>query len=410
MPTSSKQEFDQKCRQHVLSGVRILDMATFLAAPFAATLCADLGAEVVKLELPGGVDPLRSLAPVKGSHSIHSKVTNRGKLGMTLDVRKPEGRALFLRMLPSFDVLVENFRTGTLESWGLGMESLHAANPRLIVLRLTGFGQTGPYARRPGFARIFEAMSGFAHLVGEPDGSPQHMNYALGDMIAGLFGAFSIAAALVEHSREPQAAGREIDLSATEALLRLLETLPAEFEELGVVRQRAGARATYTAPSNIYKTADGSWITIVASSDAIFRRICVAMKREDLPQDERFSTIQLRLKHLREIDAEVAAWCESNQFAYVAQALTKFEVPYSKVNSVADVFSEPQFHARNAIVRMEDPDFGSLAAPCAVPRYSGSPDFVPRSGPAVGEHTGYVLERLGVSKSEQEHLRTLGVI
>lgn len=396
--------------EQVMRGVRILDMATFLAAPFAATLCADLGAEVVKLELPGGVDPLRSLAPVKGQHSIHSKVTNRGKLGITLDVRQPEGRALFLRLLPSFDVLVENFRTGTLDSWGLDVATLHAANPRLVVLRVTGFGQTGPYARRPGFARIFEAMSGFAHLIGEPDGSPQHMNYALGDMVAGLFGAFSIAAALVESGRNPQAPGREIDLSATEAMLRLLETLPAEYEQLGVVRQRSGARASYTAPSNIYRTADGIWVTIVASSDVMFRRICEAMKRTDLPNDPRFATLQSRVEHLQDVDAAVASWCSSLPYAAVTEALAGGEVPHNRVNSVADICDEPQFRDRQAIVRMTDPDFGSLPAPCVVPRFSNSPMLVPRSGPGVGEHTDQVLERLGVSASEREQLRTLGAI
>ncbi|WP_332816040.1 CaiB/BaiF CoA transferase family protein [Ramlibacter sp.] len=410
MPLPEDRQPHDSSRPPVLSGVRILDMATFLAAPFAATLCADLGAEVVKLELPSGVDPLRSLAPVKGDLPIHSKVSNRGKLGITLDVRKPDGRAVFLRLLPSFDVLVENFRTGTLDSWGLDLRTLHAANPRLIVLRVTGFGQTGPYARRPGFARIFEAMSGFANLIGEPDGSPQHMNYALGDMIAGLFGAFSITAALVEHSRCPQAPGREIDLSATEAMLRLLETLPAEFEQLGIVRQRSGARATYTAPSNIYKTADGTWVTIVASSDAIFRRICCAMERQDLLQDPRFATLQLRVEHLQAIDSEVAAWCASQPFDAIARGLAQNEVPFNKVNSIADVFEEPQFRARNAIVRMEDPDLGSLPAPCVVPRYSGSACAVPRSGPGVGEHTEYVLERLGIPRAELDQLRAVGAI
>jgi crotonobetainyl-CoA:carnitine CoA-transferase CaiB-like acyl-CoA transferase len=271
MPHLEKAQADANRCGGVLNGVRILDMATFLAAPFAATLCADLGAEVVKIELPSGPDPLRSLAPVKGKHSIHWKISNRGKDGITLDVRKPEGRALLLRLLPSFDVLVENFRTGTLDSWGLDLATLHAANPRLIVLRVTGFGQTGPDARRPGFARIFEAMSGFAHLIGEPTGSPQHMNYALGDMIAGLFGAFSITAALAEHARRPEAPGREIDLSATEAMFRLLETCRpnsknwASFASEPVpapptLRRRTstGRRTTSGCPSSLHPTRSSS--------------------------------------------------------------------------------------------------------------------------------------------------------
>jgi len=200
-----------------LQGVRVLDMATVLAAPFAATLCGDMGAEVVKLELPQGNDPLRGLAPVHEGHALFWKTANRGKKGISLDVRQPAGRELFLRLIEDLDVLVENFRTGTLDGWGLDLGTLHSHNPRLIVLRLTGFGQTGPYARRPGFARIFEAMSGFTHLSGEADGPPQHMNYPLGDAIAGLFGAFGIAAALAERNALPreQQQGVEIDLSAT---------------------------------------------------------------------------------------------------------------------------------------------------------------------------------------------------
>jgi len=202
-------------------------MATVLAAPFAATLCGDLGAEVTKLELPDGSDTLRHMLPVMGEHALFWKVTNRGKRGITLDVRKPEGRALLLKMLPRYDVLVENFRTGTLDRWGLDLPTLHAHNPDLIVLRLTGFGQTGPYARRPGFARIFEAMSGFAHLTGESGRSPQHMNYPLGDVVSGLFGAFSITSALAGRARSAPGTPRgcEIDLSATEALMRMLDPL-----------------------------------------------------------------------------------------------------------------------------------------------------------------------------------------
>jgi crotonobetainyl-CoA:carnitine CoA-transferase CaiB-like acyl-CoA transferase len=252
-----------------LQGVRILDMATVLAAPFSATLCGDMGADVVKLELPQGNDALRGLAPVHEGHALFWKTANRGKKGISLDVRQPAGRDLFLRLIEGFDVLVENFRTGTLDGWGLDLATLHARNPRLIVLRLTGFGQTGPSARKPGFARIFEAMSGLTYLSGEADGPPQHMNYPLGDAIAGLYGAFAIATALAERNARPQAEqkGIEIDLSATEALLRLLDPLAAEYKFYGAVRERTGSRAGYTAPSNVYKTADGAWITLVGSSD-----------------------------------------------------------------------------------------------------------------------------------------------
>lgn len=393
-----------------LHGVRILDMATVVAAPFSATLCADLGADVVKLELPDGSDSLRTLAPVTEEHALYWKVTNRGKRGITLDVRKPEGKALFLRLLPTFDVLVENFRTGTLDKWGLDLETLHAVNPRLTVLRLTGFGQTGPYAQRPGFARIFEAMSGFANLTGEADGSPQHMNYPLGDVAAGLFGAFSIASAMVERQRYPHAPGREIDLSATEALMRLLEPLAVEHEQLGQVRQRAGSRATYTAPSNMYKTADGIWVTIVGSSEPIFRRLCQAMEQPDLPADPRFSTNPDRVRHLPEIDGLVAAWCSAQTFASLAAALERHEVPFSKIYDITDILADPHFQARGAVIRLPDPELGSLPAPCVVPRFSGFDAAVPRSGPGVGEHNAQIYDELGLGPADLQHLRALHVI
>lgn len=389
-----------------LAGIRILDMATVLAAPFSATLCGDLGAEVIKLELPDGSDSLRTLAPVE----LFWKVTNRGKKGITLDVRKPEGKAIFLKLVATMDVLVENFRTGTLDKWGLDLETLHRANPKLIVLRLTGFGQSGPYAARPGFARIFEAMSGFANLTGDEQSGPQHMNYPLGDVVSGLFGAFSIAAAIVRRERDPEQRGAEIDLSATEAMLRLLDPLAAEHEQQGVIRQRAGNRATYTAPSNMYRTGDGAFVTVVGSTAAIFRRLCLAMGRPELADDERFCSNPARMKHVDELDAIIAGWCLSQSFASVAEALNEHGVPFSKIYSIADVAADPHYQARQALIRLPDPDHDSLPAPCIVPRMSDFKPAVPRTGPAVGEHNGEVLGELGLSPQDIARLRQDGVV
>jgi crotonobetainyl-CoA:carnitine CoA-transferase CaiB-like acyl-CoA transferase len=403
---------DQPSSTGPLQGVRILDMATVLAAPFAATLCGDLGAEVTKLELPDGSDTLRHMLPVMGEHALYWKVANRGKRGISLDVRKPEGRELLLRMLPRYDVLVENFRTGTLDRWGLDLATLHAHNPDLIVLRLTGFGQTGPYASRPGFARIFEAMSGFAHLTGEPGRSPQHMNHPLGDVVAGLFGAFSIASALAGQARQPEGTPRgcEIDLSATEALFRLLDPLAVEHELMGTVRERTGARATYSALSNIFATQDGHWLTIVGTSGAAFRRIFDAMGRADLLDDPRFATTATRLQHGDAINELVADWCRGHPLAELEQRLTQFQVPHSKVHTIADTVADPQIQARQAVIRLPDPQLGDIPAPCVVPRFSNHRAPTPRSGPGVGEHNAEVYGELGLDAEALADLRARGVV
>ena len=395
-----------------LRGVRILDMATVLAAPFSATLCGDMGAEVVKLELPQGNDALRGLAPVHEGHPLFWKTANRGKKGISLDVRQAAGRDLFLQLIEGFDVLVENFRTGTLDGWGLDIATLHARNPRLIVLRLTGFGQTGPYARKPGFARIFEAMSGLTHLSGEADGPPQHMNYPLGDAIAGLFGAFAISTALAERNAKPpqQQRGVEIDLSATEALLRLLDPLAAEYKFSGAARQRTGSRAGYTAPSNVYKTADGAWITLVGSSDPIFARLCRAMGREDLVTNPAFDTNVHRTENLTDIDAIVAAWCQELTLEDIAQRLDRAEVPFSKVYSIADVVRDPHLQARGATIELQDAELGSIPAPAAVPRFVGRVADVPCVGPRTGQDNESVYGALGLSKEQLDRLADSRVI
>ena len=393
-----------------LAGVRILDMATVLAAPLGATLCADQGAEVVKLELPDGSDALRGLQPVKGPLSLWWKVANRGKRGVTLDVRHPEGRALLLKMLPTFDVLVENFRTGTLDRWGLDLATLRRANPRLIVVRLTGFGQTGPYRQRAGFARIFEAMSGLTNLTGEAGGSPLHSNFPVGDAVAGLWCAFSIASEVARLRGDPTLPGTEVDLAATEALFRLLDPLPVEHEQLGQVRGPAGNRASYTAPSNMYRSRDGVHFSVVASSTAIFARLCQAIDRPEWRDDPRFATNPARVANLVALDDGLGAWFGAHDFAQIAATLEAAGTPFSKVYTIADIEADPHYRAREAIVRLPDPDCGSLPAPCIVPRVTGETMPIPRTGPAVGEHNDEVYRAYGVDDAALARLRDAGVI
>lgn len=385
-------------------------MATVLAAPFAAALCADLGADVVKLELPDGSDPLRSLSPVKDGLPLYWKVTNRGKKGITLDVRKPRGRELFLKLVASFDVLVENFRAGMLERWGLSPETLFEVNPRLVLLRVTGFGQTGPNAGKPGFARIFEAMSGLTNLTGQADGPPLHMNFPIGDTVAGVFGAFAITSELVRLRSDPQARGVEIDLSATEALMRMLEPLAVEREQLGLVRRRSGNLASYTAPSNMYRSADGQHFTLVASSDAIFRRLCQATGLRRLLQDDRFTSNPARVRNCLELDAVLAEWFGSHSYAEVAQVLNSAEVPFSKAYTIDDILADDHFQARQALIRLPDDELGSVPAPCVVPRAVGRAAPIPHAGPAVGQHNAQVYGELGLGEAELAALRSDKVI
>ena len=336
----------------------------------------------------------------------------RNKRSVALDVRTPEGLDILGRLLETADVLVENFRTGTLDKWGLDLDTLHQHNPRLIVLRVTGFGQTGPDAKRPGFARIFEAMSGFTHLTGEAGGPPQHMNYPLGDAIAGLFGAFSISTALAERARtSPEAyKGCEIDLAATEALSRLLDPLAAEMQFMEVVRQRSGSRATYTAPSNVFECADGQWITIVGTGNPIFERICTAMDRPDLLADPRFANNLERTRHLEALDQEIARWCKQHPIHHVMQRLDAQEAPYSRVNSIAEVIKDPHFQAREAFIDLPDPELGSVKAPCIVPRFVGKTLPVPHTGPQRGQHNEAFYAAMSLSEEERERLQIKQVI
>ena len=397
-------------RPPLLQDVRILDLSTVIAAPFASTLCADLGALVTKIELPDGSDALRGLAPTTPEHALYWKAVNRGKKGISLDVRIARGRELFLKAIQKTDVLVENFRTGTLDRWDLSLETLLAANPNLIILRLTGFGQTGPYAERPGFARIFEAMSGLTNLIGTPESGPQHPNLPIGDLIAGLFGAFSISSAIASLRRDPSQGGFEIDLSATEALFRLLDPLAVEYSLLGINRTHVGNRASYTTPSNMYKSKDGKWITLVASSDAIFKRLCNAINRPEWIDNPQFSTNPNRCLNANEIDQGIAQWFASNPFTTISKIFAESEIPYTKVYDISDVINDPQVISRKGIIDLQDDDLGSIPAPCRVPRVPGILDTSIKTGPNTGEDNLSFYKDLGLSEDEISDLKKNQII
>ena len=394
-----------------LRGLRILDISTVVAAPWAATLLADMGATVLKVELPGRGDSLRALAPHKEGVPLWWKVTNRNKRGITLDLRKPAGRALFERLLPEFDVLVENFRPGTLDRWGLDGARLFTLQPKLTILRISGFGQTGPYRDRPAFARVAEAMAGFTYLCGEPDRPPLHMGFPLADAVTGLFGAVGILGALYRRAREPDAAGEEIDVNLVESTFRLLDFLPIEYDQLGTVRERVGNLSDYSAPSNIYRTRDGDWVTIPASSQQIFERLCQALGREDLATDPRFRTNADRVRARGALDSIIAAEVAARGTGELQALLTQHEVGYAPVNSIAHIFADPHFAARETIVRVPDAELGSVAMQNVVPRFRDAPGRVVRTGPSHGEHNDEIYgDWLGLSPDEREALAAEGVI
>ena len=393
-----------------LAGLRIVDVSTVVAGPLAATLLADLGADVIKVEMPGQGDALRALAPHKNDVSLWWKVGNRNKRGVTLDLRKPEGRKLLGRMIPHQDVLVENFRPGTLDRWGITREWLWQLNPRLTILRVTGFGQTGPYRGRPGFARIFEAMSGLTNLCGEPDGPPLHLGYPISDALGGLFGAVGILAALHALRADPDARGQEIDCSISESMLRVLDFLVIEHDQLGVVRGRSGNRSQYAAPGNMYATRDGKWASLAISTQNIYERFCAALGTDELRTDPRFADNRSRVRHCDELDGIIARAISELTMAELRERLEAHEVGFSPVYDVADIFADPHFAARQAIVRVPDAQLGEVRMQAVVPRLSATPGEVRCAGPAMGEHNAEVYGEVGLGKEDLARLVCQGVI
>lgn len=394
-----------------LVGLRVLDIATIIAGPFAATLLADYGADVLKVELPGRGDGARSFGPFKEGKSLWWKAINRNKKFVSIDLRKTEGAELLKKLLPQFDVLIENFRPGTLDSWGLTKEVLWAIQPRLVILRTTGFGQDGPYRDRPAFARVFEAMAGLTHITGEADGEPLHIGYPIGDAIGGLFGAVSILAACWKRIKDPSVLGEEIDLSLCETTLRILDSLPIEYDQTGHVRQRSGNGNQYSAPSAVLRTKDQHWVTLAGSIDAIFACNCRAIGRIDLIADPRFRTNSQRCEHAAELNAIFAEWCCSHELNEVLAAFEREGGTLAPVNSIEQVFADPQMIARKAITDVYDRDFGSVRLQNVVPRFVGNPGIVRSTAGDLGQDNENIFsEELGLSLEEQQRLRELRVI
>lgn len=392
-----------------LAGLRVLDIATIIAAPFAASLLADFGAEVTKLEIPGQGDGLRGFPPFKEDKPLWWKVTNRGKRYGTLDLRRPEGLALMKRLIAQSDVLIENFRAGTLARWGLDRDTLWAINPRLVILRVTAFGQTGPRAAQGGFARIFEAMGGLTHITGMAEGAPVHPGYPIADAFGGLFGAFSILAALHGIDRN-RLEGEEIDLALTEATFRLLENLAIEYDQLGQVRERDGNNNQYTAPANVFRTRDGRYVTVTGSTDNMFRNNMRAIDRPELVDDPRFVTNRARMRYRAELDAIFAEFMAAHTLEATLAAFHRENGAIGPIYSVEQIFEDAQMQAREAITAVPDDHFGQVRMQNVVPRLTRNPGRIRWAAKDLGADTTAILRDLGLCDAEIADYRQKGVI
>ncbi|MDE0944199.1 MAG: CoA transferase [Alphaproteobacteria bacterium] len=393
-----------------LEGIRVLDIATILAAPLAGTLMADFGADVVKAELPGTGDGLRNFPPFKDGKSIWWKAANRNKRFMTLDLRKPEGAELFLKMLPQFDVLLENFRTGTLARWGLDKETLWKANPNLIILRATAFGQTGPYATKPGFARIFEAMSGLAYITGEPDQSPMHNGYPIGDAIGGLTACNAVLMALLGRERGVTKGGEEIDLSLTEATFRLLDSMTIQYDQLGEEPQRTGNASHYSAPANVFKTSDEQYVSLSGSTQATFVGNAKAIGREDFLDDPLFKDNSSRFENRHAINEIYTEWFSSHTQAEAIDAFERENGTLAPIYSIAQIFEDPQFAAREAIVPVQDDDYGEVRLQAIIPKMTNNPGVMRHTARALGaDNDAIYKEFLDLGPEDVAALREKGV-
>lgn len=395
-----------------LDGIRVIEVGTLISGPFAGRLLGDMGAEVLKIELPGAPDPLRTWgqAEVDGHHFFWT-VHARNKKAITLDMRTPRGREIFLDLVDRTDVIVENFRPGTLERWNLGYDVLRARNKGIILVRVSGYGQTGPDAHRAGYASVAEAASGLRHLNGFPGGPPPRLALSLGDSLAGMFAAQGALAAL--YRRTVTGEGQVVDTALTESCLAVQESTIPDYDVGGVVRGPSGTRLEGIAPSNIYRSADGSWVVIAANQDTVFRRLCGAMGQPELATDDRFATHVARGRNQDELDKIIGAWAAERQPGDIIEVLSAAGVIAGPINTVAEVVEDPQLRARGMIVEHWDERAErSVLGPGIVPVLSESPGAIRNAGPArPGQHNDEVYTGLlGMTPEELTALRAEGVM
>ena len=390
-----------------LKGIKVIELGTLIAAPFCSRILAEFGAEVIKIESPEGGDQLRQWRKMYEGTSLWWYVQSRNKKSLTLNLRSAEGQEIVRKLAQEADIVIENFRPGALEKWNIGWEQLSALNPRLIMVRLSGYGQTGPDRDKPGFGVIGESMGGLRYVTGYADRPPVRLGVSIGDSIAALYGV--IGAMMGLQHRHASGRGQMVDVALYEAVFSMMESLVPEFDVLGFVRERAGNALPGIVPSNTYPTQDGKFVIIGANNDAIFKRLMNAMGRSDLADDAQLATNAGRVPRTAEIDAAIGAWTAAHALEVVLKALDGVDVPAAKVYDVADIVSDAQYLARDMIEQHQLPDGKPVKLPGIVPKLSDTPGATEWIGPKLGEHTEEILRGLGYDTAAQQALKARGV-
>lgn len=394
-----------------MAGVKVLDLATMLAGPFVATILGEFGADVIKVELPGSGGSSRHHGTMTGTGSSMVWLSEqRNKKCITLDLRTPRGKELAKRLIADMDIVVENFMPGTLERWGLGYDVLKEINPDLILVRVTAYGQTGPYIDRPGFARIAHAFAGLSYLAGEPDGRPvMPGSTSLGDYITGVYGA--LGALLAYTARNRYGIGQYVDIGLYEGVFRMLDEMISAYAKNGFIRQRLGADTTNHVPHSHYQTKDEQWIALACTDDKMWQRMCKAMDREDLLAPDRYARMAQRIAGRDEVNGIVSAFCRSMLRDDLLAHCLKLEVPIGPINNVADIYADPHFRARRNFVEINAPGEGPVTVANVIPRLSETPGEIKWLGAKFGEHNMEIYrDQLGLSEAEIDDLKKAGVI
>lgn len=392
-----------------LAGVKVIELGQLIAGPFAGKTLADFGAEVVKIEPPGEGDPLRKWRLLHNGTSVWWQVQSRNKRSVAVDLRQPEGQEIVRRLIRGADVLIENFRPGTLEGWGLGWDDLSKINPGLIMLRISGYGQTGPYRDRPGFGVIGEAMGGLRYITGEPGRVPVRVGVSIGDSLASLHGVIGVLMALY-HRKVNGGQGQHIDVALYEAVFNMLESTLPEYDACGVIRERTGSALPGIAPTNAYQCKDGQYVLVAGNGDSIFKRLMEAIGRPELAADPELAHNDGRVRRVEEIDRAIGAWTAARSIDEVLDAMTRAKVPAGRIYSAKDIAEDPHYAARGMIAEIEARDGLKVKVPGVVPKLSGTPGSIRTTAPRLGEDTEAVLRSLGYSDQEIATLRAGNVI